>query len=195
MVTELNVENWISDDDGKSRNECKDTGWVVIDSYQIFIGIVILNVDLKTMQIRNVKKFVLPCRVSEGGCASTSLDVEAYTWKEPEYCLFKKFRSVYNDQMIKFNEQYFISTDPKSNLDNPNFFLEILIISKKFEFVVIHYQYTLQIMMIFSFITLAVSTLILVNQRVRIIIILLLLNFALRVIMKLILKIYSMMYT
>ena len=27
--------------------------------------------------------------------------------------------------MIKFNEQYFISTDPNSKLDDPNFFFEI----------------------------------------------------------------------
>ena len=27
--------------------------------------------------------------------------------------------------MIKFNDQYFISTDPKSKLDNPNFFFKI----------------------------------------------------------------------
>ena len=62
-------------DDRNSRNECKVTGWVVRDSYQTFMEIVILNVDLKTMQIRNVNKFVLPCKVSKGSCASTSLDV------------------------------------------------------------------------------------------------------------------------
>ena len=94
------------------------------DSYQTFMENVILNVDLKTMQIRNVNNFVLPCKVSEEGCASTSLDVGAYIWNQPENCLFKKFRSVYNSHMLKFNDQYFISTYPKSKLGDPNFFLE-----------------------------------------------------------------------
>ena len=57
---------------------------------------VILHVDVETMQIRNVNKFVLPCKVSEGGYASTFLDVGAYTWCQTENCLFKKFRSAYN---------------------------------------------------------------------------------------------------
>ena len=39
--------------------------------------------------------------------------------------MFKKIRSVYNGQVIKSNEQNFISTDPKSKLDDPNFFFEI----------------------------------------------------------------------
>ena len=125
VVTELNGGDWKGNNDGKSRNECEDTGWVVRDSYQTFMENVILNVDLKTMQIRNVNNFVLPCKVSEGGCASTSLDVGAYTWNQPENCLFKKIRSVYNGQMIKFNDQFFISTDPKSKWDDPNFFFEI----------------------------------------------------------------------
>ena len=124
VVTELNGIDWIRHGDGKSRNECKDTGWVVKDSYQTFMENVILNVDLKTMRIRNVYNFSLPCKVSEGGCPSTSLDVGTYTWNQPENCLFKKIRSVYNGQMIKFNDQYFISTDPKSKLDDLHFFFE-----------------------------------------------------------------------
>ena len=124
VVKELNGGDWIGHDDGKSRNECKVTGWVVRDSYQTFMENVIINVDLKTMQIRNVNIFVLPCKVSEGRCASTSLDVGAYTWNQPENCLFKKIRFVYNGQMIKFKDQYFISTDPKSKLDDPNSFFE-----------------------------------------------------------------------
>ena len=83
VITELNGGHWIGHDDGKSRNECKDTGWVVRDSYQTFMEIVILNADLETMQIRIVNNFVLPCKVSEGGCASASLDVGAYTWNQP----------------------------------------------------------------------------------------------------------------
>ena len=74
------------------------------DSYQTLMENVILNVDLKTMQIPNANNFVLPSKVSEGGCASTSLDVGAFTWNQPEKCLFKKIGSVYNGQMIKFND-------------------------------------------------------------------------------------------
>ena len=85
---------------------------------------VMLYVDLKTMQIRNVNNFVLPFIVSEGGCASTSLDVRAYTWNQPENCLFTKIRSVYNGQMIKLLDQYFFPTDPVSKLDDPNFLFE-----------------------------------------------------------------------
>ena len=124
VITEFKGGDWIGHDGGKSRNECKDTGWMVRDSYQTFMENVILNADLKTLQIRNVKPFVLPCKVSEGGCASTSLDVGAHTWNQPENCLFKKIRSVYNGQKIEFNDQCFISTDPKSKLDDPNFFFE-----------------------------------------------------------------------
>ena len=87
---------------------------------------VILNGDLRTMQIRNANNFDLPCNVLEGGCASTSLDVGEYTWNQIENCFFKKIRSVYNGQMIKFNDHYFFSTDPKSKLDDPNFFFDVL---------------------------------------------------------------------
>ena len=125
VITELNGGDWVRHDDEKPRNECNDNGWVVRDSYQTFMENVLLNVDLKTMQIRDVNNFVLPSKVSEGRCASTSLDVGAYTWNQPENWLFKKLRSVYNGQMIKFNDQNFISTDLKSKLDDPNFFLEI----------------------------------------------------------------------
>ena len=125
VVTELNGADWIGHVDGKSRNEYKDTGWVVRDSYQTFMENVKLNVDLKTMQSRNINNFVLPRKVSEGGCASTSLDVGAYTWNQQENCFFKKIRSLYNGQMIKFNDQCIISTDPKSKLDDPNFNCEI----------------------------------------------------------------------
>ena len=92
---------------------------------------VILNVDLKTMQIRNVNNFVLPWEVSEGRCASTSLDVAAYMWNHSENCLFNKIRSVYIGQITKFNDQYFNSTDPKSKLDDPNFLFEIIIDQQK----------------------------------------------------------------
>ena len=77
------------------------------------------------MQIRNVKNFVLHYKVSEGGSPSTFLDVETYTWNQTENCLFKKIGSVNNGQMINYNDQHFISTDPKSKSDDPNFFFEI----------------------------------------------------------------------
>ena len=83
------------------------------------------------MQIRKVNSFVLPCKVSEGRCASTSLDVGSYTWNQSENCLFKKIRSVYISQMINFNDRCFISTDPKSKLDDPNFFLDFFIDQQK----------------------------------------------------------------
>ena len=124
VITELNGGYWIGHDDGESRKEVKDTGWVLRNFYQTCMENAILNVDLKTMQIRNVNKFVLPGKVSEGGCASASLDVGAYTWNLPENCLFKKIRSEHNGQMILFNDQYFFPTDPKPKLDNPNFFFE-----------------------------------------------------------------------
>ena len=125
VITELNGGDWIGHDDGKSRNECKDTRWVVRESNQTFMENVLLNVDLKTMQFRNVNNFVSPCKVSEGGCAGTSLDVGAYTWNQHENWLFKEIRFVYKGQMIKFNDQYFISADPKSKLDDPNYFFEV----------------------------------------------------------------------
>ena len=156
VITEVNGGDCVGHVDGKSRNECKDTCWVVRDSYQTFMENVILNVALKIMQIRNVNNFVLPCKVSEGGCASTSLDVGAFTWTQPENCLFKKIRSVYNGQMIKFIDQYFISTDAITKLYNLNLFFEIFDDQQKFA--VIRYQYALQILMIFSSIALAILT-------------------------------------
>ena len=77
------------------------------DSYQTVMEIPILNVDIKAMQFRNVNKFVLPCKISEGRFSSTSLDVRAFTWNQPENCLFKRIRSVYNGPMMKFNDQCF----------------------------------------------------------------------------------------
>ena len=109
----------------KARNECKDTGCVVRDCYQTFMQKVILNVDLKTIQIRNINNFVSHCKVSERRCVNTSLDLGAYTRNQPENCFSQEILSVYIGQMIKFNDQYFISTDPKSKLEDPNFFSEI----------------------------------------------------------------------
>ena len=68
VVTEINGGDWIGQNDGKSRNECRDTGWVVRDSYQTFMENVIINVDVKTIQIRNVNNFVLPCKVRGRMC-------------------------------------------------------------------------------------------------------------------------------
>ena len=59
--TELNGGDWVGHVVGKSQNESKDTGWVVKGSYQTFMENLILSVDLKTMQIRFIKIFVLPC--------------------------------------------------------------------------------------------------------------------------------------
>ena len=78
---------------------------------------VILNVDLITMQFRKFNIFVLPCKVSEGGCASTSLDVGAYTWNQHENCLFKEIRSVYNGQMMKFVTSFQQIQNPSWNLN------------------------------------------------------------------------------
>ena len=74
------------------------------------------------MQVRSVKNFVLPCEISEGGRASTSLEVGARTLNQPENCMFKNNCTVYKGQMVKFKDHYFISRDPKSKLNDPNFF-------------------------------------------------------------------------
>ena len=56
MITGLNDGEWVVHDDGKPRSEYRNFGWVARDPHQTFMENVILNVNLKTMQIRNVKK-------------------------------------------------------------------------------------------------------------------------------------------
>ena len=69
------------------------------------------------------KYIPLPCPLSAGGCDSTSTDRFAYTWDEPNNCLFTTIRT-FDAQMIKANEKSYIVKDPKLNSAQSDFDLQ-----------------------------------------------------------------------
>ena len=52
-----------------------------------------LNVNLRDGTVNNWQNIPLPCPLSSRGCDSLSTVPFAYTWDEPNYCLFTKIRT------------------------------------------------------------------------------------------------------
>ena len=106
---------------GTGNNECNSRGWITHYTYETYMQKVSLNVNLGT--VNNWQNIPLPCPLSAGGCDSTSTDPFAYTWDEPNNCLFTMIRT--NDaQMIKANDKYYIVKDPKLTSAQSDFDLQ-----------------------------------------------------------------------
>ena len=82
-----------------------------------------LNVNLRDGTVNNCQNIPLPCPLSAGGCNSTSTDPFAYTWDEPNNCLFTMIRT-FDAQMIKANDKYYIVKDPKLTSAQSDFDLQ-----------------------------------------------------------------------
>ena len=82
-----------------------------------------LNVNLRDGTVDNWQNIPLPCPLSAGGCDSTSTDPFAYTWDEPNNCLFTLIRT-FEAQMIKANDKYYIVKDPKLTSAQSDFDLQ-----------------------------------------------------------------------
>ena len=68
-------------------------------------------------------KIALLCSKSAGGCDSTSTDPFAYPWDEPNNCVFTMIR-IFDAQMIKANNKYYIVKDPKLTSAQSDFDLQ-----------------------------------------------------------------------
>ena len=86
------------------NNECNSRGWITHYTYESYIQNVSLNVKLRDGTVNDWKNIPLPCRLSTGGYDSTSTDPFAYTWDEPNSCLFTVIRT-FDAQMIKTNDK------------------------------------------------------------------------------------------
>ena len=84
-----------------------------------------LNVNLRDGTVKNWQNILLPCPLSAGGFDSTSTDPFAYTWDEPNNCLFTMIRT-FDAQMIKANDKYHIVKDPKLTSAQSDFDLQSL---------------------------------------------------------------------
>ena len=81
------------------------------------------NVNLRDGTVNNWQNIPLPCPLSAEGCDSTSTDPFAYTWDEPNNCLFTII-CTFDAQMIKANDKYYIVKDPKLNSAQSDFDLQ-----------------------------------------------------------------------
>ena len=88
-----------------------------------------LNVNFRDGTVNKWQNIPLPSSLSAGGSDSTSTDPFAYTWDEPNNCLFTMIRT-FDPQMIKANDNYYIVKDPKlscvqSDFDLQSFMLQV----------------------------------------------------------------------
>ena len=74
--------------DGEYHNECSDCSWIYLDTFESYMQNISLTVNLKDGTMNNWQNIPIPCPVHGNGCETTSLDPFAYTWNEPENCIF-----------------------------------------------------------------------------------------------------------
>ena len=111
------------DGTGTGNNECNSRRWITHYTYETYMQNVRLNVNLRDGTVNNWQNIPLPCPLSAGGCDSTSTDPFAYTWDEPNNCLFTMI-CTFDIQMIKANEKYYIVKDPKLSSAQSDFDLQ-----------------------------------------------------------------------
>ena len=121
--------NFNSGDVGTGNNECNSRRWFTHYTYETYMQNVSLNVNLRDGTVNNWQNIPLPCPLSAVGCDSTSTDPFAYTWDEPNNCLFTMI-CTFGAQIIKTNDKYYIVKDPKlssaqSDFDLQSFMLQI----------------------------------------------------------------------
>ena len=93
--------------DGKHHNECDGRSWIKLDTFETYMQNVTLTVNLKDGTVNNWQNIPLPCPVSTNGCETTSLDAFAYTWEEPNNCIFTVLNR-FPAKMIQNEESYYI---------------------------------------------------------------------------------------
>ena len=91
--------NFNSGDVGTGNIEYNSRGWITHYTYETYMQNVSLNVNLRDGTVNNCPNIPLPCPLSTGGCDSTSTDPFAYTWDEPNNCLFTMI-CTFDAQMI-----------------------------------------------------------------------------------------------
>ena len=103
--------------DGEYHNECSDRSWIHLDTFESYMQNISLTVNLKDGTVNNWQNIPLPCPVYENGCETTSLDPFAYTWNEPENCIFSVLNK-FEAKMIRNEENYYIVKDSFTKISN-----------------------------------------------------------------------------
>ena len=118
--------------DSKYHNECSDRSWIHLDTFESYLQNISLTANLKGGTINNWQQIPLPCPVYENRCETTSLDPFAYTWTEPENCIFSVLKK-FDAKMIQNEENYYfvkdsfkISNHHTRGRDTQQFMLKIL---------------------------------------------------------------------
>ena len=107
-----------------NRNECDGKDWITHDTYETYMQDITLKVNLKDGSVLSPFSLTLPCTLSEGGCEITSLDRHAYTWHEPENCVFTRL-GTYMTEMIKNEDSYYFKGEHSKDDKNNNFFVQV----------------------------------------------------------------------
>ena len=103
--------------DGKYHNECSDGSWIHLATFESYMQIISLTVNLNNGTVNNWQNIPLPCPVYENGCETTSLDPFSYTWNEPENCIFS-FLKKFEAKIIQNKENYYIVKDSFTKISN-----------------------------------------------------------------------------
>ena len=93
--------------DGDYHNEFSDRSWIHLDTFESFMQNSFLTVNLKDGTVNNWQNIPLPCPVYENRCDTTSLGPFAYTWDEPQNCIFLVLNK-FEAKMIRNKETYYI---------------------------------------------------------------------------------------
>ena len=88
-----------------------------MDTFESYMQNISLTVNLKDDTVNNWHNIPLPCPVYENGCETTSLDPFAYTWDEPENCIFSVLNK-FEAKMIRNQENYYIVKDSFTKISN-----------------------------------------------------------------------------
>ena len=90
-----------------TRNECKTGGRIKRETFKSHIQDVDLSVKTRDTKVLTPVQMVLPCRLEQLGCETTSLDPYAYTLAEPDNCVLAVHRKEIVN-MIKDGSNYYI---------------------------------------------------------------------------------------
>ena len=112
----------------KRENEvdCDGRGFMYKNTFITYMQDVELSVDYETKKVVNHAGQILPCKVEEGGCESTSLDPYAYTWtNDRDGCVLLRRQTV-TGFMVKLDERYYIIANNSAMGNTLDFKIEVM---------------------------------------------------------------------
>ena len=114
-LTSVHTTGRSSEDD--DNIDCDGYGMVYKHTFNTHMKRMNLTYNIETGKIQSYLNLELPCKYDTGGCETTDLDGGAYTWNTENACIFVKVKQ-FIGKMIKYNNQYFITSDDKFDADS-----------------------------------------------------------------------------